>query len=177
MSNRSAQAQTYAQAAFQALLEQWGLVLDEVAAGLQKDRKVNALLSDSTKDFAEREKALLSVVPKGAPAELQNMLKLMLQEGDLDLIGETAQALTRLGSGQKVPSRADIVSAAELADEEQEAIRASLTKQYGDDLAFSFRVDPALVGGLRVRVGDRLIDTSIASRLASLRESLSSSVS
>ncbi|MEX1019384.1 MAG: ATP synthase F1 subunit delta [Litorilinea sp.] len=173
MSNRSAQAQSYAQAAFQALLEQWHTALDEVLTALQGDQKVFNVVMDSSKDFAEREKALMSVVPKGTPPELANMLKLMLQEGDLELASEVSQALVRLGSGQKVPTRADVVSAAELSDAEQESLRAMLTKEYGSDLIFSFRVDPALLGGLRVRVGDRLIDTSIASRLSALRESLS----
>lgn len=173
MSNRSAQAQRYAQAAFQALLEQWHTALDEVATSLQKDRDLSTLLSDSAKDFAEREKALESVVPKGAPVELRNMLKLMLQEGDLDLVNEVSRSLERLGSGKAVPTRADVVSAVELSDKEQESIRTSLSEQYGGDLVFTFRVNPALLGGLRVRVGDRLIDTSVATRLAALRDSLS----
>lgn len=176
MSNRSAQAQRYAEAAFQALLERWQTTLDEFSAALQKDRKASALIADSTKEFAEREKALESVMPKEAPIELQNMLKLMLQEGDLDLVNEVAHALERLGSGQQAPTRADVTSAVELSDKEQESIRATLAEQYGSDLIFSFRVNPALLGGLRVRIGDRLIDTSVASRLAALRESLSSAV-
>jgi F0F1-type ATP synthase delta subunit len=49
-------------------------------------------------------------------------------------------------------------------------------KQFGADLTFTFRVDPALLGGLRVRVGDSLMDTSVASRLTALRESLTSAV-
>lgn len=174
MSNRSAQAQSYAQAAFQALLEQWHGALDEVIAALQKDEKLFALVNDGSKDFAEREKALLGVVPKGASQELQNMLKLMLQEGDLELLSDVSQALVRLGSGQQAPKRADVLSASELSDAEQQSLREMLTKQYGDDLTFTFRVDPALLGGLRVRIGDRLIDTSVASRLSALRESLSS---
>lgn len=174
MSNRSAQAQSYAQAAFQALLEQWHNALNEVVTALQNDQKTFSLVMDSTKDFAQREKALMSVVPKGTPKELQNMLKLMLQEGDLELVSEVSQALVRLGTGQQTPTRADVVSATELSDDEQQSLRDMLTKQYGSDLIFSFRVDPALLGGLRVRVGDRLIDTSVASRLASLRESLAS---
>jgi F-type H+-transporting ATPase subunit delta len=176
MSDRSAQAQRYAQAAFQAMLEQWQSTLEEVQAALASDRQLYGLVTDGTKDFAEREKALESVLPKGAPNELGNMLRLMLQEGDLDKVVDVSQALGRLGSSQREPTRADVMSAVELSEEEQESIRASLNKQYGEDLLFTFRVNPALMGGFRIRVGDRLIDTSVASRLAALRESLSSAV-
>src|SRR5690606_4850712 len=110
------------------------------------------------------------------PVEIANLIKLMVQEGDLDLLPDIAGALSRVGSGAAVPVKAEIVSATELSEKDKDALRANLTKQFGKDLIFSFHVDPSLMGGLRVRVGDRLMDTSIASRLAALRESLTSVV-
>jgi ATP synthase F1 delta subunit len=87
-----------------------------------------------------------------------------------------ASALAVALSGQREPIKAEIVSAAALSEPEQEQLRRQLSEQFGEGLVFSFRVDPSLLGGLRVRVGDRLIDTSIASRLNALRESLASVV-
>jgi F-type H+-transporting ATPase subunit delta len=84
--------------------------------------------------------------------------------------------MSQVASGQQQPIKAEVISAVELSDEEKDSLRQVLTKQFGANLVFSFRVDPALMGGLRVRVGDRLIDTSVASRLAALRESLTSVV-
>jgi ATP synthase F1 delta subunit len=79
-------------------------------------------------------------------------------------------------SGQTAPVKAEITSAVELSADDQEQIRQSLVKQYGDGLVFTFQVDPTLLGGLRVRVGDRLMDNSVASRLTKLRESIASVV-
>jgi F-type H+-transporting ATPase subunit delta len=176
MSGKQAQAQRYAQAVLQAMLERWQAVLDELFETFSKDHETFALLMDASKDFAEREEALESALPDGTPFELVNLLKLLLQEGDLDLLSEISSALTLAASGQQAPTKADITSAMELPDDDKESLRQALIKQYGDDLVFSFHVDPSLMGGLRVRVGDRLIDTSIASRLASLRESFASAV-
>jgi F-type H+-transporting ATPase subunit delta len=99
-----------------------------------------------------------------------------LQDGSLDEVADVSTALGRVVSGQQAPTKAEVTSAAELSEKEKGSIRQSLAKQFGADLTFTFAVDPSLLGGLRVRVGDRLIDTSVASRLTALRESLTSAV-
>lgn len=119
---------------------------------------------------------MAKALPADTPAEIYNLLLLMGQEEDLELLPEVASALSETVSGQRAPIKAEIVSAAELSDDDKDQLRKKLTAQYGEGLIFSFREDPSLMGGLRVRVGDHLIDTSVASRLATLRESLSSAV-
>jgi F-type H+-transporting ATPase subunit delta len=176
MNEKQAQAQRYAQAIYQAMLEQWQSALTQVQAILSQDQSLYATLTDGRKDFSERAKALEAALPKGFPAEIKNLLKLMLQDGNLDLLSDVGSSLGRVVSGQQAPVKAEITSAVELSEQEKEALRQSLAKQFGGDLTFSFSVDPALMGGLRVRVGDRLMDTSVASRLTALRESLASAV-
>ena len=89
MSGKQAQAQRYAQAVLQAMLERWQTVLNELSDTFSRDKQTYALLMDAGKDFAEREKALASALPDGTPLELANLLKLLLQEEDLDLLPET----------------------------------------------------------------------------------------
>ena len=176
MSNKQAQAQRYAQAVYQAMLQRWQSALNEVKTVLSQDQALYALVMDGSKDFNERAQALEAALPKDLPAEVKNLVLLLLQENDLDLLDEVGTALTQVGSGQQAPIKAEVVSAAELSEKDKDAMRAALSKQFGEGLVFTFRVDPALMGGLRVRVGDRLIDTSVASRLATLRESFATAV-
>ncbi len=176
MDSKQAQVQRYAQAVYQAMLEQWQSALNEVQAVLSKDQALHATLMDSSKDFNERAKALEAALPKGIPLEIKNLLKVMLQDGSLDLVSDVGASLGRVVSGQQAPTKAEITSAVELSEQEKEALRQSLAKQFGVDLAFTFHTDPSLLGGLRVRVGDSLMDTSVASRLTALRESLTSAV-
>jgi F-type H+-transporting ATPase subunit delta len=176
MSDKQARAQRYAQAVMQAILEQWQGALQQVETALSQDRQLSTLVRDSSKPFDERAQALTSVLPAGAPVELQNLLKLLVQEEEIDLVGEIGLAMSEVASGQQQPTKAEVVSAVELSDAEKDSLRQVLSKQFGENLVFTFQVDPALMGGLRVRVGDRLIDTSVASRLAALRESLTSVV-
>lgn len=176
MSDKQARVSRYAQAIFQMMVERWQNGLDSVTAAIAGNEQLAALLADSGKDTATKLAAVEKALPAGLPADVGNFVRLLVQEGDVALMPQVAAALAQTAGGRSGPSRADIVSAVELTAEEQADLRRMLTQQHGEGLVFDFRVDPALLGGLRVRVGDRLIDTSVASRLALLRESLASAV-
>ncbi len=176
MSEQSAKSQRYALAAFQALIEKWQAAIAVVSQALSQDQELYATIMNGSRPFDARAEALVKLLPADAPSELANLLKLMLQDGDLDLLSEVSAALVQTASGQRQPVRAEITSATELTDANRQALQQALSQEYGGDLVFQFRVDPSLMGGLRVRVGDRLIDTSVATRLAALRESLTSVV-
>lgn len=65
-----------------------------------------------------------------------------------------------------------ITSAVPLSKKEQDAIRRDLTARLGGESELAFRVDPQILGGLLVRVGDRVVDGSIAGQLERLHQSL-----
>ncbi|MCS7060458.1 MAG: F0F1 ATP synthase subunit B [Anaerolineae bacterium] len=65
-----------------------------------------------------------------------------------------------------------VTSALPLSADEQARVKADLAQQLGQIGEFSFEVDPAILGGLVVRVGDKVIDGSVAGRMNALRQSL-----
>ena len=176
MSTNGARANQYAQAIMQVMVERWQTALTSVAAALQADQQLYNTLSNGATSVAERVAALENVIPADVPAELRNTLKLMVQDGSIGLVGELGDALAQVTTGKAAPTKAEVTSAVELTAEEQEKMRSTLATRYGQELVFIFHVDPSLMGGLRVRVGDRLIDTSVASRLQAMRESLANVV-
>jgi F-type H+-transporting ATPase subunit delta len=69
---------------------------------------------------------------------------------------------------------ATVHTARELTDSEQERLVAALSKQYDTDVQLHVVVDPDLVGGLRIQIGDDVIDGTVASRLDEARRKLAS---
>lgn len=81
--------------------------------------------------------------------------KVVVLEG-LDVSGDTA----------------DVTSALPLNKDEQDAVKASVLSKMGKQATITFRVDPSILGGLVVRVGDKVLDGSVAAQLEGLRQSL-----
>lgn len=155
----------YAQAILEAVVEQWQMDLGSVADALAQNPQLAANVE-----------AIEEAIPADASQEVKNFVKMLVQEGDTALLPSVIIALSTSLRGESRPQEANITSAIALGDAEKEQIRQQLTTQYGDGLRFSFDVDAALMGGLRIRVGDQLIDNTIASRLLALRDVITSAV-
>ncbi|MFZ4848812.1 MAG: ATP synthase F1 subunit delta [Caldilinea sp.] len=173
MSSKQERVNRYAQALWLAQLERWQQAFDQLSMALA-DAELAALLADGNKSGADKAAALAKVLPADFPAEIANLIKVMADAGDSTLVADVAGRIAQIASGRSQSLKAEITSAIELSDSEMDKLRKRLTDEYGAGLTFSFAVDPSLMGGLRVRVGDRLIDNSVATRLATLRESIAS---
>jgi len=69
-------------------------------------------------------------------------------------------------------SSAEVISALPLNNEEQDVIRTEVVEKMGSGASINFRVDPAILGGLVIRVGDKVLDGSVSGKLQGLRQSL-----
>ena len=67
---------------------------------------------------------------------------------------------------------AEVISALPLTSDEQETIRGDVIEKMGSGASISFRVDPSILGGLVIRVGDKVLDGSVSGKLQGLRQSL-----
>ncbi len=67
---------------------------------------------------------------------------------------------------------AEVVSALPLTPAEEQAVRKDILDKLGSGATLTFRVDPTILGGLKIRVGDRVVDGSVAGRLELMRRSL-----
>ena len=89
-------------------------------------------------------------------------------------IGELIRTAAAIVADEANLSVATVVSATPLDDKQLERLRVGLSKQHGRDLRINQVIDPTIIGGLRVQIGDDVIDGSVSTRLTDLRLRLAS---
>ncbi|MEI6778092.1 MAG: ATP synthase F1 subunit delta [Chloroflexales bacterium] len=120
-------------------------------------------------DLAQRVNAAL---PADALPQVRNFLLGLASEGLIDQVGLVAQAFAGLTAGTSSHAiDALVTSAVALEPAQQESIVADLRKRYGD-LKATFAVDASLIGGLIIRVGDRVLDNSLRTRLSAVQRNM-----
>jgi F-type H+-transporting ATPase subunit delta len=98
-----------------------------------------------------------------------NFLKVVARNRRLFALPDMIRGFARLVAEHRGEVAAEVMSAHELDDEHRNALTDALKASLGKEIKLTARVDPALLGGLVVRIGSRMIDTSLRTKLNSLR--------
>jgi F-type H+-transporting ATPase subunit delta len=166
----------YAEAVFQiatrdGTVDAWQERLDHLG-GVLDDPNIGRMAANPALPLGERERLLLAGLEwdEGDPAA--NLVRLLLRRGRIRLAGAMATEFRALVQRSRGIVGATVESATPLSDAEVEAIRERLEQMTGRQVELSVRVEPALIGGVAVRIGDRMIDASVRGRLRRLRERL-----
>ena len=176
MARRDSAARRYAEAAFEVALrddtvETWRSEL-ELAAQLAGDERALQVLANPAIPGERRGEAIGEMLRKRVSTPVLNLIQLMLRRGRIDELPRVAAEFRRLDDDRQGITHATATSAAELTRDEIRALTARLEQQTGGRVELAVEVDPSLLGGIVVRVGDRLIDGSVRGRLERLRNQL-----
>lgn len=107
------------------------------------------------------------------PEEVANLLKVVVENGRLEAVPEIARQFRELKNQSEGVADAYIESAMPMTQAEVDDLVANLGKRFpGLKLTPIVTINEALIGGVRVRVGDRVLDGSIQTRLAQMQEAL-----
>lgn len=164
-------AQTYAQVIFGQAVEGWHTALKSVSAFLEKS-KLTEQLDNSSASFSKKEELLRGVIPANADPKVGNFVKLLASKNHVHLLPQIVVEFERRTTHGLQARVAQVTSAVELNDVEKRALEGKLRAKYGNDAAFDYTVNPEILGGVVVRVGDKVIDGSVAGRLAALKDKL-----
>lgn len=168
----------YATALFDIARE--GKAIDTVEASLAK---VRAAL-DGSADFARlvasplvsRADAAKAVAATAATLGLDptttKFLGVLAENRRLPQLSAIIRAFRALAANHRGETTAEVTSAHPLADDQVAALKASLRQRLGREVAVDLSVDPSLLGGLVVRIGSQMIDSSIKTRLNSLAQAM-----
>jgi len=165
----------YAAALFD--LAESGKALDAVGDEL---KALGALLNES-EDLAAMVKsplvsaddqmAAMSAILKqaGASALTTNFVGLVAKNRRLFALGDMVKAYGALLAAHKGEVEADVTTAAALDDKQMARLKDTIKDVIGKDVAVNTRVDQSLLGGMIVKIGSRMIDTSLKTKLQSLK--------
>lgn len=176
MARPATSARRYAEAAFEIALrddsvEEWRSQLKLVAGALEDDAVVRRL-EDPAVPFDTRAEALTKGMGKELLPGVRNLVLLILRRRRLEQLGAIAAEFRRLYNRREGIVEATAYSAQPLSDADIAELQRKLQAVIDGKIELSVEVDEALIGGIAVRFGDRLIDGSVRGRLERLRNTL-----
>jgi F-type H+-transporting ATPase subunit delta len=150
-------------------VERYGRLMDAVAGAVAADERV-AVVLDSPRVAKRVKSRLLADALEGAAApEFVRFLQAVVRRGRQGLLGEIAQAYQALVDIKENRVHAGVALPREADEALQREIVERLGRVLGKEVRAFFRADPGLLGGIVVRVGDRVYDGSLKRRLNVLR--------
>lgn len=171
-------ARPYAEAAFALAkeakaLEPWSQAL-EVLAGVLAGEPVRLVIDDPRIDDAVKADTLLVLLQKGVelPEGFANFVRLLIENGRIAVVDKIAELFKEKRRDFEGRLRAVVTSAFALTDEQQVQIQRDLEAHYGKPIDIEVAVNPDLIGGVRIAVGDDVIDASVRSKLARMAAAL-----
>lgn len=105
-------------------------------------------------------------------AEVRNLAKLLIEAGRVDAVDAVVEEFERLDDEAAGRIRATVTTAVGLEEEDRRRLTRDLSDQLGHEVRLQARVDPGILGGVVLQLGDRLVDASLRGRLQQLRRQL-----
>ena len=176
MARPATSSRRYAEAAFEiglrdGTVEQWLEQLGRLAEALS-DPAVVRRLEDPAVPLETRSEALSGALGGDVLPQVRNLLLLILRRRRLEQLTAVAAEFRRLYNRRAGIVEATATSAAPLSDRDVAELQSRLVDIAGGQVELSLEVDPSLIGGITVRLGDRLLDGSVRGRLERLRNRL-----
>ncbi len=171
-------AARYATAIFELAKEDKSLPMlegdvDALDAALRDSADFRALISSPLYSRDEQGAAITAVAKKAGLSQIvTNTLALMAAKRRLFVLPQLVRELRERIAVEKGEVTAEVTAAKALTKAQEEKLARTLKASVGKDVKINMAVDESLIGGLVVKVGSRMIDTSIRSKLAALQNSM-----
>ncbi|MEZ0335810.1 MAG: F0F1 ATP synthase subunit delta [Gemmatimonadales bacterium] len=146
-------------------------LIDAVAGAVETTPQVQAVLMSPRVPKAEKSRMLAAAL-KDAPREFVLFLQAVVKRGRQQLLREIATEYLGLVDIKLNRLRAGVTLARPADEKMQKSLQEALSKQLRKEVIASFSVDPEILGGAVVRVGERIHDGSVRRRLTKLRRQL-----
>ena len=168
-------ARPYAEALFRVAREgnlaAWSELVSELAQ-IGANADLQAFARNPNVSGQQIADAVASALKAPLTAEAKNFLSTLIENGRVELLPEIGAQFAELKNAHEGAADAHIESAFEMSAQQVAALVATLEKKFGRKLNPSVAVEPSLIGGVRVVVGDEVLDTSVKGKLQQMQIAL-----
>jgi len=169
-------ARPYAEAVFavakeDGTLDQWSEMLDFVAS-LMQDSTMQRLVNEPAQVNSQISELIIGIGGDKLTQEEQNLVRLLAENGRLQIASEIARRYESLKNRERGVLDVDVTTAFPLDEAQQQSIAAVLKSKLGRDIRITSSEEPALIGGVVIRAGDLVIDSSVQGQLTKLANEL-----
>lgn len=176
MAEPSTIARPYAEAVFkladaQGKLADWSIALANLSA-VAADARVRAAVGDPNLPAAKAAGLVISILAGKLSGDAENFVRVLAENGRLGVVAEIRAHFEALKNQREGTVEAEIHTAFELSPAQLADLVARLEKKTGRKVKARVSVDPALIGGVKVAVGDKVIDGSARAQLGALENAL-----
>lgn len=169
-------ARPYAEALFRTASEAgnlgaWSELVSEMGQ-VAANPDVKALADDPKVPGDKLAELFLSVLKSPVNDAARRFVNLLVENSRLTVMPEIAEQFHALKNAREGSSDVEVTSAFPLDDQQLNDLVAALERKFGRKLYAKVSVDPSLIGGVSVKVGDEVLDTSVRARLAAMQTAL-----
>jgi F-type H+-transporting ATPase subunit delta len=169
-------ARPYAEAAFrladaQGKLADWSAAIGNLAA-VAADARVRAAIGDPNVPAAKVAGMFIAVLQGKLSGEAENFVRVLAENGRLEVLTEIRSQFEALKNEREGVVEAEVYSAFEMDQAQIADLVARLEKKFGRKVRAKVSVDKSLIGGVKVVIGDKVIDGSARAQLAALETAL-----
>ena len=175
---RASLAGRYASALFdlardQRQIESVGKSLEALSQALVDSKDFNELVTSPLVSREEASKALAAIAPDlGLDPVTTNFLGVLAKNGRKNQLQNVIRAYRRLAAEHRGETTADVITARPLNDDQLAQLKQQLRVRAGRDVTIDAQVDPAILGGIVVKLGSQQIDASIRTKLNRLAQAM-----
>ncbi|MEM6637905.1 MAG: F0F1 ATP synthase subunit delta [Pseudomonadota bacterium] len=147
--------------------------IDTLSTALADSADLRALIASPVHSRSDQKAAISAVAEKaGLSQSMVSVLGLMAENRRLFVLPQLLSALNEMLADARGEVTAEVSAAHAMTQAQQESLAATLKERFGKDVKIKMAVDESLIGGLVVRVGSKMIDTSIRAKLANLQNAM-----
>ena len=169
-------ARPYAEAAFKLARENQGLQhwsdMLAMIEGIVRDEQIASRIGDPNVDEHALESVILGSLGDRLDGAGRNFVQILVQNGRLELVPHIRGLYEELKREHEGVLEARIISARPVGDDQVRPLLAALEQKYGRKVSAQVEVDPELIGGVRIMVGDKVIDATVRGRLDAMAAAL-----